>query len=280
MYPTKRRSAKADDHVVFQQLDYDKLIQSMCAIVNDIVQKTGLSQTVARLLLSYFKWDGDRLLEHYYMSEDDQSRSELFKKAGIAAENFLPASTVAMNESPNLCQICLCDYEDSELSSVDCGHKFCNQCWQQYLETKINADSASFVVCPQTNCDVLVPDELVLQMVKVAESKRLYARAITDSFVQSNRRLAWCIGADCDLAYKCDDVVNCHRQPVQCSCDAAFCFKCRSEWHEPILCKYLREWSIKCADKDHNETMNYIVSQTKDCPNCKASIELSFLLLC
>ena len=270
--------AEVDDSVTFHQLDCDKLIQSMCAIVNDVVQKTGLNPTVSRLLLSYFKWDADRLLEYYYMSDDDASKTELFKKAGIAPENFCPAVS-AESDSPGQCQICLCDYEDSELSSVGCGHKFCSQCWQQYMETKIHSDSASHIVCPQTNCDVLIADELVLQMVKNAESKRLYARAITDSFVQSNRRLAWCIGIDCDHAFKCNDVVNCHRAPAKCTCSAQFCFKCRSEWHEPILCKYLREWHNKCADKDHNETMNYIISQTKDCPNCKVCIIIKFLLI-
>jgi ariadne-1 len=62
-------------------------------------------------------------------------------------------------------------------------------------------------------------------------------------------------------------------KPVNCRCGTTFCFLCTSEWHEPVKCEYIKRWKLKCEDKDNTETLNYIVSYTKNCPKCQVVIE-------
>ncbi|CAB1331776.1 unnamed protein product, partial [Coregonus sp. 'balchen'] len=35
------------------------------------------------------------------------------------------------------CQICYLNYPNSYFTGLECGHKFCMQCWGDYLTTKI-----------------------------------------------------------------------------------------------------------------------------------------------
>lgn len=58
---------------------------------------------------------------------------------------------------------------------------------------------------------------------------------------------------------------------VACKCRHIFCFECGENWHDPVLCKYLKKWIKKCDDD--SETSNWIAANTKECPKCNVTIE-------
>ena len=60
-------------------------------------------------------------------------------------------------------------------------------------------------------------------------------------------------------------------QRVRCTCNNPFCFRCGSEAHDPCTCQQLQTWNLKCQDE--SETANWILANTKKCPECMTRIE-------
>lgn len=86
--------------------------------------------------------------------------------------------------------------------------------------------------------------------------------------LQCNRLLRWCPSSDCNYAVKVQYV---DVRAVECKCGHIFCFECSEQWHDPVLCRYLRKWIKKCDDD--SETSNWIAANTKECPKCNVTIE-------
>jgi len=55
------------------------------------------------------------------------------------------------------------------------------------------------------------------------------------------------------------------------SCDTHFCLICGEEPHAPCSCKNLVIWNEKC--RNESETANWILANTKSCPQCHSRIE-------
>ena len=49
------------------------------------------------------------------------------------------------------------------LTGLQCGHIFCQYCWNEYLITKIlNENTGENIFCPASNCDILVDENFVM----------------------------------------------------------------------------------------------------------------------
>lgn len=66
-------------------------------------------------------------------------------------------------------------------------------------------------------------------------------------------------------------VIYVESRPVVCKCGHVFCFECGENWHDPVLCRFLKKWIKKCDDD--SETSNWIAANTKECPKCNVTIE-------
>lgn len=181
------------------------------------------------------------------------------------------------------------------MTGLECGHKFCTHCWGEYLTTKIMEEGlGQSISCAAHGCDIIVDDVTVMKLVNDSRVRLKYQHLITNSFVevctkagrflfvektiqskcfvyfslQCNRLLRWCPSADCSYAVK---VVYVESRPVACKCGHIFCFECGENWHDPVLCRYLKKWIKKCDDD--SETSNWIAANTKECPKCNVTIE-------
>lgn len=155
------------------------------------------------------------------------------------------------------------------MTGLECGHRFCTNCWGEYLTTKIMEEGlCQTIACAAHNCDILVDDVTVTKLVPDTRVKVKYQLLITNSFVECNRLLRWCPSVDCTCAIKVQYV---EYRPVQCRCGHIFCFKCGENWHDPVQCRILKKWIKKCDDD--SETSNWIAANTKECPNCNVTIE-------
>ncbi|KAI3371288.1 hypothetical protein L3Q82_023902 [Scortum barcoo] len=162
----------------------------------------------------------------------------------------------------------LCGRE-AYFTGLECGHKFCMQCWGDYLTTKIIEEGMGQTIsCPAHSCDILVDDNTVMRLITDSKVKLKYQHLITNSFVECNRLLKWCPAPDCHHVVK---VQYPDAKPVRCKCGRQFCFNCGENWHDPVKCKWLRKWIKKCDDD--SETSNWIAANTKECPKCHVTIE-------
>lgn len=167
------------------------------------------------------------------------------------------------------CDICFLKYQYTNMTGLQCGHRFCKACWIEYLTTKIMEEGlCKSIACAAHGCDILVDDVTVMNLLTEPRVRTKYQQLITNSFVECNRLLRWCPSADCSYAVKVQYV---DARPVECKCGHVFCFECGEQWHDPVQCRLLRKWIKKCDDD--SETSNWIAANTKECPKCNVTIE-------
>ena len=274
-------------------LSQEQIVKYMDECIKEVNEVIKLSPTIVRLLLHHFRWDKEKLMERFY---DLHDLDELFKQAHIVNPFKKPSlqtqsshssrrsssSTTTTTPSPStttanplkssakqICMICCSPKTTIEMTGIECGHPFCLVCWEQYLTYKIMHEGiGQTIACPALQCDILVDDEKVLNVIKIDGVRRKYQHLITNSFVECNRSMRWCPGLNCTNAIKAS---YCDVAMVTCTgCQTSFCFQCGQAWHEPIKCKWLKKWQKKCHDD--SETSNWIAANTKECPKCHATI--------
>lgn len=168
--------------------------------------------------------------------------------------------------------ICFDTFPTGDMCSAACHHMFCKDCWRGYLSNAISSGPACLDLrCPLPDCKACVPTS-VIQALMTPEEQGKYSQFKTRSFVEDNRNLSWCTGANCENAILCQT----DRGPdepldIMCSCGSIFCFNCKGEAHRPVACDTVRRWTIK--NTAESENLNWILANTKPCPKCHRPIE-------
>lgn len=71
------------------------------------------------------------------------------------------------------------------MTGLECGHRFCTQCWGEYLTTKIMEEGlGQSISCAAHGCDILVDDVSVMRLISDPRVKLKYQHLITNSFVE------------------------------------------------------------------------------------------------
>ncbi|EFA12717.1 Protein ariadne-1-like Protein [Tribolium castaneum] len=259
-----------DDEYQYEVLSTSDIVQYMSDIIDEVNNVVQLPPTTTRILLNYFNWDKEKLMERFFDGDQD----ELFKEANVINPfKSLPHATrpkfSLKIKGTEECDICFMVCAPAHMTGLECGHRFCYQCWNEYLTTKVVEEGVGqTIACPALNCPILVDDETVMRLVKDSRVKIKYQHLITNSFIECNRLLRWCPSPDCNYAVKVSYV---DAKPVTCICTHVFCFSCGENWHDPVKCSLLKKWIKKCDDD--SETSNWISANTKECPKCGATIE-------
>uniref|UniRef100_W5K6M5 RBR-type E3 ubiquitin transferase n=1 Tax=Astyanax mexicanus TaxID=7994 RepID=W5K6M5_ASTMX len=242
----------------FEVLTTEQILQHMVECIREVNEVIQNPATITRILLSHFNWDKEKLMERYFDGNLDKLFSECHVINPSKKARTRPMSTRSSNQDMH-CQICYLNFPNSYFTGLECGHKFCMQCWGDYLTTKIIEEGMGQTIsCPAHNCDILVDDNTVMRLITDSKVKLKYQHLITNSFVECNRLLKWCPAPDCHHVVK---VQYPDAKPVRCKCGRQFCFNCGENWHDPVKCKWLRKWIKKCDDD--SETSNWIAANTK-----------------
>jgi len=165
------------------------------------------------------------------------------------------------------CLVCAEEYRASKCTALSCHHTLCNDCWSQYLTTKINEGEVQGLTCAAAGCTVLITETVVQKLVDKTHYEK-YVRFISKSFVEDNASATWCPRPNCGHAVTADMVSG---RVVSCSCGYRFCFSCKLEAHAPASCEQVKTWAQK--SKDDSETSHWVGANTKDCPRCHVSVE-------
>jgi len=259
----------ADDDFEYEVLSTEQIVRTMTENIQAVIEVVQLPPTTVRILLNHFKWNKAKLMERYYGDSEEQEK--MFKDAKVVSplQSKAGGSGGSKKSSDSCeCEICCLTLPKKMMTSLECGHLYCNACWGEYITVKVMEDGASQIVCPTPECGILVDDKSVMALIEDPRTKLRYQQLITNSFVQCARLLQWCPSPDCTNAVKASSF---EPRQVKCRCGHLFCFGCLENWHDPVRCNIIKKWIKKC--NDDSETCNWISANTKECPKCKAIIE-------
>ncbi|XP_054168715.1 E3 ubiquitin-protein ligase ARIH1-like [Oppia nitens] len=270
-------SSTSNQSFEYQVLSVKDVQKQMEETIENIKHVIQLSSAIIRTLLKHFRWDSQKLLERIF----DGNEEQLFKDVGIVVNKDLSHESHnkrrRMDQKMRIsCEICCDLVSKNYLFGLNCGHDYCKECWRKYLTTKIMAEGdVTAITCAETECKVIVDDEDVLQLISddnLLKSK--YQRLTINCYVESNGLLRWCPKPDCLHVFS---VHFREAHPVTCICGTEICFACGQSNHEPITCELIYRWNKKSAgnnaEKIDGRTANWIITNTKECPKCRTSIE-------
>lgn len=244
----------------------ESLLSAQREDLGRIMDLLSVKEHHARALLIHYGWDVEKVLA--VLVEDGIEK--LFAAAGVKVVehddllSFQFSSTVT-------CNICFDDVSAKEVTTMDCGHCFCNSCWTSYFIVKINEGQSRSITCMAHKCGAICDEKTVRCLVGARDSvfAEKFDRFLLESYIEDNRRVKWCPSVPhCGNAIRIEIDELCE---VECMCGLQFCFGCSSEAHSPCSCLMWKLWSKKCQDE--SETANWITVHTKPCPTCHKPVE-------
>lgn len=258
--------------VDFTILSVDDIITAQNKEVNHVAGILGLSDEHAAVLLRYFRWNKERLIERCM-----EARETILSAAGVISEGDGTAKggrsrTIAIPGF--VCDICCDDSRGLETVALSCNHRFCKNCYEHYLVQKIKEEGESRnIQCMASTCNVIVDEKTVGSLVDKAVYQR-YKTLLLRTYVDDNEFLRWCPAPECEYAVEChvsQSALQTIVPTVLCRCSHRFCFGCAVADHQPCICTLVRKWLRKC--EDDSETANWISAHTKECTKCRSTIE-------
>ncbi|KAI8056883.1 hypothetical protein BDF22DRAFT_725172 [Syncephalis plumigaleata] len=257
------QKAQFDYEVDYRVLDGNDVQSMQRDRARQVADILGISLEHCAILLRYFKWNKEELIERYM-----DSPRRYCKRPGLSRMIVTPAP------EGFICEICYDDEPGMDSLALRCGHRFCSSCYEHYLTKKVANDGESRrIQCAASNCSVIVDERTVERLVPASVYKR-YQMLLTRTFVDDSPQLRWCPAPSCEYVIKCDIPQAALRTvvpTVQCRCGTTFCHGCGLEDHLPCICELVKLWLRKCADD--SETSNWIHANTKECIKCHSTIE-------
>jgi ariadne-1 len=242
----------------YRLLREDEILAEQQRIINEVASILEIPAECANTLLIYFKWNKDVLFDKYY-ADPKQVR----KEAGIQHLGVASRPSAAF-----MCEVCLGDCPASEGFGLGCKHVFCKGCWAGYLSAMVSDQGPNciFTKCLMDGCGESVTRSVVSAMAPREAADR-WLQFELKHFVSISKNMTWCPAPGCSNAF----VARVPVKTAQCSCGMKFCFRCGKESHAPVNCDMLDKWLAKCGNE--SETANWILSNTKKCPQCAVRIE-------
>ena len=226
----------------------------------------GSSNEASATLLRHFNWNKERLVESYM---DDPAKVCL--AAGVIMND--QQRPRIMSVPGFCCDICCNDDDGLETLALSCGHRFCRDCYAQYLTMKITQEGESRRISCAANCKIIV-DERTVQLLVTPPVYEKYQQLLLRTYVDDKDVLKWCPSPNCEYAIECkvgQEKLEQIIPSVACREGHRFCFGCGHKDHQPSTCRLVTLWLKKCADD--SETANWIAANTKECVKCKSTIE-------
>ncbi|KAF8115697.1 hypothetical protein N665_0025s0155 [Sinapis alba] len=161
---------------------------------------------------------------------------------------------------------------DVLVSTPFCSHKFCSDCWRDYLSESLEKKST----CLDQDCVVSVGVDTIEKLAEPV--KEMYEKYVVGSFMESNK-IKRCPASGCEY------VIERHEDPssgeddggdressdfgVVCLCGHTFCWSCKLESHRPVTCNNASLWLNELLDQARRLTL----VTTKPCPHCQSRVE-------
>ena len=149
--------------------------------------------------------------------------------------------------------------EDLENYKIECEHKFCKECWINYIEEKIKSNEE--ILCMEKTCLKKINDERIRYFIKDNDILlKKYENYDLKRKVYNNSNMKFCPFPDCNGIGIIKNLTAPNNKFIKCSNGHEFCFVCLKKWHKGKKCKE------EVLDKNLKKLKNEINS--KRCPNC------------
>lgn len=99
-------------------------------LFEQISEVLGVSLANSRILLQKFAWKAEKIMNMFF----DCGLEQVLKSADISTESITLAVTDVKEFT---CPLCYDDYFSESITTLPCGHCFCNYCWKTQIELKI-----------------------------------------------------------------------------------------------------------------------------------------------
>jgi ariadne-1 len=145
------RPSKQAYEVTFSVFDPDQIQAQQDDQITEVGNILGQPPEAAAILLRHSRWNKERLIDQYMEKTEDT-----LENAGLGqdAETNPPKVQRVKGFS---CDICCDDSPSLETFAMKCGHRFCVECYKQYLSTKITDEGeAARIRCPGEGCTRIV----------------------------------------------------------------------------------------------------------------------------
>ncbi|XP_038066873.1 uncharacterized protein LOC119736918 isoform X2 [Patiria miniata] len=186
-----------------------------------------------------------------------------------------------------------------------CGHRFCNDCWRQYLRSGVK-QGATDITCPEYKCKTLVDPVTTMAFLSPALFHAHYRRA-RDTTLARSAECHRCPNALCGRVARLEsdsglssssstsssssssslsssssslsssissETLMTKMMTVRCDCGWLWCTECKEEGHWPASCQQASNYR-KAMKKTLGEKKVPLIThvQVKQCPGCRTRWE-------
>jgi len=174
------------------------------------------------------------------------------------------------------CPVCWNEVEMEKTFALGCGHRYCEDCWRNYLEQRILSPGSVESVkstCMTEKCRCPIPDSVFSLFIRDKKLLQKFVDQGVRHFVSVEPHCKWCPYPGCENIMWVDVLATV--DPVTCSaCHHTYCFNCSDPDigdHRPCLCDVVKKWMEKATDEQEN--IVWMIANTKRCPKCNTAIE-------
>ncbi|XP_063972023.1 potential E3 ubiquitin-protein ligase ariadne-2 isoform X2 [Diachasmimorpha longicaudata] len=256
-----RRDPEHAIHDCLRMEEVERLLNENVEVLSNSLH---ITPSLAKVLLHTHDW----ALQEVMIKYRDNASSLLINSKIKPSQPPDPTSALKGRKG-GICTVCMALFNPDKFATLTCGHSFCKDCWCMHFEVQISQGISTDIGCMAQNCDVLVPEDFVLQLLTKPSMRDKYQHFAFRDYVKTHPQLRFCPGPNCQIVMRSKEL---RAKRVQClSCKTVFCLRCGIDYHAPTDCNTIKKWMTKCADD--SETSNYISAHTKDCPKCHICIE-------
>lgn len=144
--PTKQ--AYEVDFKVFDPIQIQAQQDNQISEVSNIL---GQPVEAAAILLRHSRWNKERLIDQYM-----EKTEEVLENAGLGQDAATNPPRIQKIKG-FVCDICCDDSPNLDTFAMKCEHRFCVDCYKQYLSNKIQDEGeAARIRCPGEGCTRIV----------------------------------------------------------------------------------------------------------------------------
>jgi Zinc finger, C3HC4 type (RING finger) len=196
-----------DDGYVMRE--YGEILPILDGLVEEVASLLCIDTDQAEIVLQGFRWNKEKLTEKFFAEPERVLRDcGLSDYDGEAIRHNLQYVLASLNGSESktdggvgdealLCRICCDDVPSSKAFSLGCNHRFCRDCYGEYLRTQVSDGPACIKAhCPEHKCLQAVPKS-VFHALLSAEPAAKYDMYVVRNFIEISKTMKYCPSPGC-----------------------------------------------------------------------------------